>query len=82
MTKTLPITKPVPKPKASLSPAHLKYMRLLRIIEELGRDLKPCYTGNNLYKMMPKVERNLIQAGRLIQQCRVEILKNEKKTCE
>jgi hypothetical protein len=81
MTKPLPI-KSVSKAKASHSPAHLKYMKLLRIIEELGRDLKPCYTGNNLYKMMPKVERNLIQASRLVQQCRVEIQKNEKKTCE
>lgn len=64
---------------SSSVPAQSKYVKLLRIIEQLGRDLKPFYTGSKLRKTMPKVERDLMKACRLVKQCRVEATKSSKK---
>lgn len=63
-------------------PAQSKYVKLLRVIEQLGRDLKPFYTGSKLRKTMPKVERDLVKACRLVKQCRVEATKSTKKACQ
>lgn len=60
-------------------PTQSKYVKLLRAIEQLGRDLKPFYTGSKLCKTMPKVERDLLKACRLVKQCRVEAMKSSKK---
>ncbi|XP_039315702.1 uncharacterized protein LOC120360073 [Solenopsis invicta] len=60
-------------------PAQLKYTKLLRVIEQLGRDLKLCYTGDNLNKTLPKVERGIAKACCLVQQCRAEAIKSARK---
>lgn len=67
---------------SSSVPAQSKYVKLLRIIEQLGRDLKPFYTGSKLRKTMPKVERDLMKACRLVKQCQVEATKSSKKACQ
>lgn len=79
----------VPEPRvsqrtASLSavPAQSKYIKLLRVIEQLGRDLKICYTGDNIHKTLVKVERDIAKACSLVQQCRAEAVKSARKTCQ
>jgi len=71
---------PVPVSLPSV-PAQSNYVKLLRTIEQLGRDLKPFYTGSKICKTMRKVERDLAKACRLVQQCRAEAqTKSIKKT--
>ena len=78
----------VPEPRvsqriASISsvPAQSKYIKLLRVIEQLGRDLKLCYTGDNINKTLSKVERDIAKACCLVQQCRAEAMKSARKAC-
>lgn len=61
--------------------AQSNYVKLLRVIEQLGRDLKLFYTGSKLRKTMPQVERDLVRACRLVQRCRNEAMKSAKKAC-
>ncbi|TGZ52697.1 Uncharacterized protein DBV15_02502 [Temnothorax longispinosus] len=89
---TAKITEPlltVPKPGITQRmapipsvPAQSKYIKLLRIIELLGRDLKICYTGDNIDKTLPRVERDLARACSLVQQCRAEAEKIARKACK
>lgn len=78
---TVPNSTPLQQTVSSV-PAESKYIKLLRVIEQLGRDLKPFYTGSKLCKTMPKVERDLVKACRLVKQCRVEATKSSKKACQ
>lgn len=89
---TAKVTEPlltVPEPRAaqrtapiSAVPAPSKYLKLLRVIEQLGRDLKICYTGDNIHKTLAKVERDIAKACSLVQQCRVEATKSARKACQ
>lgn len=86
------ITEPlltVPEPRISQRmapissiPAQSKYIKLLRVIEQLGRDLKICYTGDNIQRTLPKVERDIAKACSLLQQCRAEATKSARKACQ
>ncbi|KYQ59702.1 hypothetical protein ALC60_01368 [Trachymyrmex zeteki] len=89
---TAKITEPlltVPEPRVSQRiapissvPAQSKYIKLLRVIEQLGRDLKLCYTGDNINKTLSKVERDIAKACCLVQQCRAEAMKSARKACQ
>lgn len=69
-------------PISSTVPAQSKYVKLLRAIEQLGRDLKLCYTGDNIQKTLPRVERDIAKACCLVQQCRAEATKSARKSCQ
>lgn len=73
-------SQPISPVSVSSVPAQSNYVKLLRTIEQLGRDLKPFYTGSKICKTMRKVESDLAKACRLVQQCRVEAqTKNTKR---
>ncbi|KAL0110505.1 hypothetical protein PUN28_013844 [Cardiocondyla obscurior] len=80
---TVPEPRTVQRAAPILSvPAQSKYIKLLRVIEQLGRDLKLCYTGDNIHKTLAKVERDIAKACSLVQQCRAEAAKSARKACQ
>ncbi|CAD5229348.1 unnamed protein product [Bursaphelenchus okinawaensis] len=51
-----------------------KYTQLLALIEELGKDIRPTYTGNR--NCSERLKRGLVHARILVRECLVEIERN------
>lgn len=47
-----------------------KYNQLLAIIEELGKDIRPTYTGNKM--SAERLKRSIITARILVRECLIE----------
>lgn len=66
----------VPNPKAyqqsmvSSIPGQSKYIQLLNVIEELGRDIRPSYAGNRI--SAERIKRGIVHARILVKECLVE----------
>lgn len=82
----LPITVPNPRniqssitPQVTITqipstPSQSKYVQLLNVIEELGRDIRPTYTGSR--SSAERIKRGLVHARILVRECLVETEKN------
>lgn len=64
-TATLPQYS-VPAPQLPQS----KYSQLLAVIEELGKDIRPTYTGNKM--SAERLKRSIIHARILVRECLLE----------
>lgn len=64
-TATLPQYS-VPAPQLPQS----KYSQLLAVIEELGKDIRPTYTGNKM--STERLKRSIIHARILVRECLLE----------
>lgn len=51
-----------------------KYMQLLALVEELGKDIRPSYTGNR--NCSERLKRSLMHARILIKECQQELERN------
>lgn len=76
----------VPKPRAfqPQSPAQLtptpgqsKYIQLLGVIEELGRDIRPTYAGSR--SSSERIKRGIVHARILVRECLVETEKSARQ---
>lgn len=47
-----------------------KYSQLLAVIEELGKDIRPTYTGNKM--SAERLKRSIIHARILVRECLIE----------
>lgn len=56
----------VPAPQIPQS----KYSQLLAVIEELGKDIRPTYTGNRM--TVERLKREIIHARILVRECLIE----------
>jgi hypothetical protein len=57
-----------------------KYNQLLALIEELGKDVKPTYTGNR--NCAERLKRGINHARALAHECRLEIENNNRKSTQ
>uniref|UniRef100_A0A915HT56 Cyclin-dependent kinase 2-associated protein n=1 Tax=Romanomermis culicivorax TaxID=13658 RepID=A0A915HT56_ROMCU len=51
-----------------------KYSQLLAVIEELGKDIRPSYTGNKM--SAERLKRSIIHARILVRECLMETEKS------
>lgn len=65
----------VPGPQVAGS---TKYQQLLQIIEELGKDIRPTYTGNKL--CAERLKRTIIHARILVRECLLEADRDRQKS--
>ncbi|KAK0162022.1 hypothetical protein PV327_008399 [Microctonus hyperodae] len=52
------------------APAQSKYVQLLNVIEELGRDIRPTYAGSR--SSAERIKRGIVHARILVRECLVE----------
>ncbi|KAI6173864.1 Cyclin-dependent kinase 2-associated protein 2 [Aphelenchoides besseyi] len=64
----------VPGPVA---PGASKYNQLLAVIEEMGKDVRPSYTGNR--NCAERLKRTIIHARVLVRECLHEIERNSRQ---
>jgi len=64
----------VPGPVA---PGASKYNQLLALIEELGKDIRPTYTGNR--NCSERLKRGIIHARVLVRECLAELERNARQ---
>lgn len=78
----------VPNPKAYQSnaiaqvtvtavPGQSKYVQLLNVIEELGRDIRPSYAGSK--SSAERIKRGIVHARILVRECLVETEKSARQ---
>merc|ERR1719509_89995 len=68
MSMTLP---PMPGTNGSLDPAsQTKYQQLLSVIEEMSKDIRPCYAGSK--SSAERLKRGIVYARILVRECLVE----------
>lgn len=53
-----------------LSPGQSKYAQLLAVIEEIGRDLRPTYSGSR--SSAERLKRGIVHARILVRECLIE----------
>ncbi|XP_015175804.1 PREDICTED: cyclin-dependent kinase 2-associated protein 1-like [Polistes dominula] len=51
----------------TIAPGQSRYIQLLKVIEELGREIRPCYAGSR--SSAEKVKRGLMTARTLVREC-------------
>ncbi|CAD6187843.1 unnamed protein product [Caenorhabditis auriculariae] len=61
----------------NLPPGSSNYQQLLALIEEIGRDIRPSYTGNKV--CAERLKRSLIHARHLLKECVVDADNDRKK---
>ncbi|KAH7719892.1 cyclin-dependent kinase 2-associated protein 2 [Aphelenchoides avenae] len=54
-----------------------KYSQLLALIEELGKDVRPTYTGNR--NCTERLKRGIMHARVLVRECTLEIDKSQRQ---
>lgn len=73
----------VPNPRAfqqsvvSSVPGQSKYIQLLNVIEELGRDIRPTYAGSR--SSAERIKRGIVHARILVRECLVETEKSARQ---
>ncbi|VDN55238.1 unnamed protein product [Dracunculus medinensis] len=55
---------------STVSSGSSKYQQLLNVIEDLGKDIRPTYTGNKICS--ERLKREIIQARLLVRECLME----------
>lgn len=55
-------------------PAQSKYVQLLAVIEELGRDIRPTYAGSR--SSAERIKRGIVHARILVKECLLETEKS------
>ncbi|KAI4504136.1 hypothetical protein M0802_000607 [Mischocyttarus mexicanus] len=61
----------------TIIPGQSRYIQLLKVIEELGREIRPCYAGSRT--SAERVKRGLIHARSLVKECLGETEKNARQ---
>ncbi|KAJ1345880.1 Cyclin-dependent kinase 2-associated protein 1 [Parelaphostrongylus tenuis] len=54
-----------------------KYQQLLAVIEELGKDIRPTYTGNKI--CAERLKRSIAHSRILVRECLIEAEKDRQK---
>ncbi|XP_014609945.1 PREDICTED: cyclin-dependent kinase 2-associated protein 1-like [Polistes canadensis] len=62
---------------ATCIPGQSRYIQLLKVIEELGREIRPCYAGSRT--SAERVKRGLIHARTLVKECLGETEKSARQ---
>ncbi|KRY76658.1 Cyclin-dependent kinase 2-associated protein 1 [Trichinella pseudospiralis] len=71
-------TATVPQFSIPTSQPQSKYSQLLAVIEELGKDIRPTYSGNKM--SAERLKRSIIHARILVRECIVETEKAANKS--
>ncbi|KAF7398696.1 hypothetical protein HZH66_006593 [Vespula vulgaris] len=58
-------------------PGQSKYIQLLNVIEELGRDIRPSYAGSRT--SAERIKRGIVHARILVRECLVETEKSARQ---
>ena len=68
----IPVNPPAPTPTIPMitGPSQSKYIQLLNVIEELGRDIRPSYAGSR--SSAERIKRGIVHARILVRECLVE----------
>lgn len=63
-----------------MAPGASKYNQLLALIEELGKDIRPTYTGNR--NCAERLKRGITHARVLVRECLQEVEKNNRNSTQ
>jgi len=70
-TPTGPASLSIPSTNGALDPAsQTKYQQLLSVIEEMSKDIRPCYAGSK--SSAERLKRGIVYARILVRECLVE----------
>jgi len=67
---TTPLTSTASLPSVGPSNGLTKYAQLLAVIEEMGRDIRPTYTGSR--SSTERLKRGIVHARILVRECLME----------